>query len=134
MFDEENFKLAVRLLSRYKLDLMKAEIVGEMLEFYPEHKINKWLARIALSSDPDREFDNLLVVDEPGLIKPERMSENASDTGGVFKKGKYSSGVKDESGLEGRYSLAIDFKQLYDDPNVFYGTWEETPPARRRFR
>jgi hypothetical protein len=132
-FDEENFKLAVRLLSQYKLDVNKAEIVCEMLEFYPEHKINRWLAKIASSSNPDREFDNLLVVDEPSLIKPERMS-SYPHTGGVFNMGQYSCGVKDHSGIAGRYSLAIDFKQIYDDPNVFYGTWEETPPARRRFR
>lgn len=47
---------------------------------------------------------------------------------------KHSCGVEDSSGLEGRYSLAIDFKKLYTDPDAFYGTWEETPPVRRRFR
>ena len=128
-FDEENFKVAVKLLSRHRLSLDKSDIVADMLEYYSERKINLWLFKISTSNNPDRDFDNFLVVDEPIPIKPEKKQGQRDS---VY--GKRSCGEKDESGLQGRYSLAIDFTALYNDPEVFYGTWEETPSARRRFR
>ena len=133
MFDEENFKLSVRLLSRHKLDVNKAEIVADMLEHYSEQKINRWLAKIATSNDPDCEFDYFFVVDEPMPIKPERMPEKKQGRRYSVYDQK-SSGVEDASGLQGRYSFNLDFAQIFNDPSRFYGTWEETPPARRRFR
>lgn len=156
MFDEENLRLAVRLLIRNNLDVNKSEIIADMLEYYPERRINRWLRDISLSSDPDFEFDHLLIADQSSAIKPRKIRQNAKkkrsyelieqqlcdvkDESGPKERRGYdltqqqSCGVKDESGLEGRYSVDIDFAQLYDDPNVYYGTWEETPPARRRFR
>lgn len=125
-FDEENFKVAVKLLSQHKLSLDKSEIVADMLEYYSEQRLNNWLSKISLSTDPDGAFQALIGIDDESLISAKRMAPNRKQS---------SCGKTDESGLHERYSLAIgDFKQFYSDPEVFYGTWEETPPQRRRFR
>ena len=144
MFDEENFKLAVRLLSKHNLDVNHAEIVADMLEYYSELKINRWLANIASSDDPDRTFDHLLFTvvtkssdsDQSTVIAPERMRRayNPRRSSDAFTMNQHSCGVRDESGLEGRYSCTLNFAEIFNDPNIYYGTWEETPAARRRFR
>lgn len=68
---------------------------------------------------------------KPQIVERVRVNNRRQKSESLIK---HSCGFEDSSGLEGRYSIAIDFKKLYDDPDVFYGTWEETPPARRRFR
>ena len=137
-FDEENFKVAVKLLVRHKLKLDKSEIVADLLEYYSEQRVNNWLSKISESEEPDREFETLIGIGEDSLISTKCISAKAISPKPKKRDYDYrtvqSCGEKDESGLQGRYSLAIDFTALYNDPELFYGTWEETPSARRRFR
>ena len=132
-FDEENFKVAVKLLTRHRLSLDKSDIVADMLEYYSEQRVNNWLSKISDSRVPDRAFESLIGIDEESLISARRMRPTPKNRDHDYRTHQ-SCGEKDESGLQGRYSLAIDFTALYNDPEVFYGTWEETPSSRRRFR